>query len=74
MFGYLSRWHLLDVTTTLYLLYLITLADVEYIPQAQRRSPEVICGVEKKYGKAYGKEDQSTPFRVCLVVVTGRNS
>ena len=26
--------------------------------EAQRESPRVVCGVEKKYGEEYGKEDQ----------------
>jgi len=31
--------------------------------EAQRGSPEVVCGVEKEYGEEYEKEDQGTSFR-----------
>jgi len=31
--------------------------------EAQRASPEVVCGVEEEHGEEYGKKDQGTPFR-----------
>jgi len=31
--------------------------------EAQRGSPEVVCGVKEEHEKEYGMEDQGTPFR-----------
>jgi len=42
---------------------MITLGNVGYIPEAQRRSPGVVYGVEEEHEEEHGKKDQGTPFR-----------
>jgi len=31
--------------------------------EAQRKSPEVVCGVTEEHEEEYEKKDQGTPFR-----------
>ena len=64
MFRDLLRRNLLEVTTTLCSLLMISLGNVGYIyHETQSESSRVVCGVKKEYGEEHDKEDQITPFR-----------
>ena len=36
--------------------------------EAQRETPQVVCGVEEEHGEEYGKKDQDTLFRQWRIV------